>query len=406
MKISYKSFGCRVNQIELESIIEKFVAKGYSLSLDNYDIIIINSCCVTKKTEDEVLRFIRKERERNPNSEIILTGCLATVFKDEILKRFKDIVIYTNRDKNRIVKDFLGVEDEFFSVNGFYGKTRAFVKIQDGCNLRCSYCIVPFARDIMVSKPIESVIDEIRRLIANGYKEIVISGTRLGAYTYKDIKLKDLLKEIEKIKGNFRIRLSSLEPVEVDEELINILKNSERFCSYFHIPLQSASDDVLSSMKRPYTAKEFAQKVEMIRKNIKDVGIYLDVIVGYPTETDDDFKKTFRFIEDLKFSGLHVFTYSPRPFTKSFELKDLNPKIKKERSKTMHKLDKKLRLEFAISMIGKPLDSISLDRKGEYTNFLTTNFIDVLVKSDMPSGKRSDIKITEASEIQVKGEIC
>ena len=406
MKIYYKSFGCRVNQIELESIIEKFLKKGHKLSFNDYELLIVNSCCVTKKAEDDLLRFIRKEKEKNKFLKIILTGCYATLFEENLKERFGDVVVYKNDEKKRIVKDFLNEEDDYFNVSGFNLRTRAFIKVQDGCNLRCSYCIVPFARNQMISKPVENVIDEIKKLIENGYKEIVISGTRLGAYKSDDRKLKDLLKEIEKLNGDFRVRLSSLEPMEVDSELVSIIKNSQRFCSYFHIPLQSASDNILKDMKRNYSVKTFIEKIELIRKNIENVGIYSDIIVGYPSERDEDFKETFKVTRNLKLSGLHIFTYSPRPFTKSFELKDLNPKIKKERSKAMHELDKKLRLEFARSMIGKPLDSISLNRKGEYTNFLTTNFIDVLVKENIPSGKRLNIKITEASEIQVKGEIC
>ena len=405
MKISYKSFGCRVNQIEVESIIEKFLKNGYEISDENPDIFIINSCCVTEKTEKEVLRFIKKTIDKNPNSKIIITGCLATVSKDKIENEFKNITIYSNENKNKIVNDFLGINDDYFSVDGFRERTRAFIKVQDGCNLKCSYCIVPLARSIMISKPFENVIFEIKRLVENGYKEIVISGTRLGAYSFDNKRLKDLLKAIEKLNGNFRVRLSSLEPMEIDNELIDIIKNSDRFCSYFHIPLQSGSDDVLKAMKRPYTTKNFAQKIEMIRKKINNVGIYSDVIVGYPTETDLDFKKTINFISELKLSGLHVFTYSPRPNTYSFKFKDLNPFIKKERSSLMHKLDKKLRFDFATSMIGKSLDSLSLRKKNNYTHFLTTNFIDVITNGNTLPGERIRVIIKKVDDKDVFGEI-
>jgi len=405
MKIFYKSFGCKVNQIEVESIVEKFLQKGYNVSDKSPDIVLINTCCVTEKTQNEVLRFLKSIAKKNNHSKLILTGCLATVFKDEIIKNFPNIYIYSNKDKNKIVKDFLEVDDEYFTVEGFQERTRAFIKVQDGCNLRCSYCIVPLARNIMLSKPFNDVILEIKKITEKGYKEIVISGTRLGAYFSEGKKLKELLKEIEKINGDFRVRLSSLEPMEIDDELVSIVSNYNRFCSYFHIPLQSGSDKVLKSMRRPYTIKTFEEKVKNIRKRIKNVGIYADVIVGYPLESEDDFKKTCKFIENLELSGLHVFTYSPRPYTDAVRLKDLNPSIKKERSSIMHEIDNKLRINFAKSMLGNLLDSLSLKRKGNYTYFLTTNFINVLVDNDIKPGQRTNLIIKEVCEKNIYGEV-
>ena len=165
MKISYKSFGCRTNQIELESIIEKFIEKGYTVCDELYDLIIINSCCVTQKAENEVFRFIKKEREKNPSSKMIITGCLATLFREKILAKFDDVIIYPNDEKNKIVKDFLGFDDKYFTVKGFYKRKRAFVKVQDGCNLSCSYYIVSIARNKMISKPFDDVIKEIKELV-------------------------------------------------------------------------------------------------------------------------------------------------------------------------------------------------------------------------------------------------
>ncbi len=395
MKFTVKSFGCRVNQIEIESIKNLLQENGFIYDEKNYDIVIINSCCVTHKAENDVLRFIRKVVFGNPERKIIVSGCMASLYGDKIKDISQSIKIFHNEDKHNIVKYLCGKEtDDFFRIKGFEKRSRAFIKIQDGCNFYCSYCIVPFARNKMKSKKFNEVINEITDLTLNGYKEIVLSGTRLGAYEWDGKRLKDLLREIEKINGDFRVRLSSLEPMEIDEELVYIMSNNKRFCSYFHIPLQSGSNDVLKSMKRPYTTEYFQKKVELIRKKIKYCGIYSDVIVGYPCETDKDFEKTVNFIKDLKLSGLHVFTYSPRKLTKAYELKDLDPKIKKERSVIMHKVDEEIREDFIRLVKGINLDAILLRNTQKQITALTTNFIEVFLK-EKPKGDRFFIKITD-----------
>ncbi|MEF3279786.1 MAG: tRNA (N(6)-L-threonylcarbamoyladenosine(37)-C(2))-methylthiotransferase MtaB [Elusimicrobiota bacterium] len=406
MRFSVKSFGCKVNQIEIQSIYNDLLESGLLYDEKNYDILIINSCCVTEKAEKDLIKFIKKARIQNPDSRIIVTGCMATLFKEKIKNIDYSVEFFTNKNKSEIVKILTGKDgDSLFGIKDFGEKTRAFVKVQDGCNLFCSYCIVPFARNEMISKPFSNVINEIKNLVLKGYKEMVLSGTRLGAYFYDGKKLSDLLLEISKLDGDFRIRLSSLEPMEINEKLIDILSNPRRFCSYFHIPLQSASDSVLKSMKRPYSIRHFLEKLNLIRKKMENVGVYSDVIVGYPQETEEDFKKTIRFVEENKLSGLHVFTYSKRPLTEAYNLEDINLNLKKERSEIMHEIDKKLRKDFITSMIGKDLDSIAIKQKNNYTLALTTNFIEVKLKEKIPKNERFNVRIADFVNGIAYGEI-
>lgn len=402
MKFFIKTFGCRVNQVESESIREALVNYGFRYDGEHFDIVIINSCCVTDKAEKEVLRYIRRCVLNNTIKKIIVTGCLASAFKEKIKEIKNEIQIFPNNLKSEIVYYLTGNRmDDFFKISGFLSKTRAFIKIQDGCNLRCSYCIVPIARENMISKPFNNVMDEIKELVFKKYREIVLCGTRLGAYNYDGKRLEDLLEAIYKLPGNFRVRLSSIEPMEINERLVEITSDTFRFCSYFHIPLQSGSDRILKLMRRPYTTDYYRKKVELIRKKMKDPGIYSDIIVGFPSETDEDFKNSLNFVEEISLSGLHIFTYSKREKTESFGLDDVPSVIRKERSMVMHMLDEKLRNNFALSMKGKTLDCIVLRKKNDLTSALTTNFIEVILKDNVELNSRVNLKITDVIEKKV-----
>jgi threonylcarbamoyladenosine tRNA methylthiotransferase MtaB len=381
MKIYFKSFGCRTNQIEIESIVENLVSVGFVVSGNDWDVFLINSCSVTARAENEEISFIKKIASKNPDARIVITGCMASLFAERIKKISKNIEIFKNDEKEKIPSALSGrdIPTNYFSINGFYSKTRAFVKLQDGCNLKCSYCIVPFARSSISSKPFDTAVDEIKRLVDNGYKEIVLSGTRLGAYDSGGKKLNELLRMLSSLKGDFRVRLSSLEPMEINEELVDICSNSERFCNYFHIPLQSGSDKILSLMRRPYNRSFYSKRIELIRKRMKNPGLYSDIIVGFPSESDDDFNNSMDFISSLGLSGLHVFTYSKRPYTASESMAELDERIKKERSKKAHMLDKKLRDDYKKSLIGEVVISLSLKHKDGKTIFLGSNFVEIVV---------------------------
>lgn len=406
MKFYIKTFGCRVNQIESESVAEELIKCGIYYDEKNFDILIINSCCVTEKTEKEIIKYIKKSLDLKPFIQIIVTGCFATVFKEKIEEISKNIKIFSNSNKSDIIKTLTGKEtNRLFRIEGFKSRTRAFVKVQDGCDLRCSYCIVPIARNEMISKPLSNAVEEINNLVLKGYKEIVLSGTRLGAYDDEGKRLNHLLKKIADIKGNFRIRLSSLEPMEINEELCEICSDSSRFCSYFHIPLQSGSDEVLKKMRRPYNINFFSNKLDLIRKKIKDVGIYSDVIVGFPGESEKDFLNSVNFIKQAELSGLHVFTYSKRPKTESFYMEDLGYEVKKKRSQIMHDLDKELRKNFGLKMIGKNIDSVVIREKKGVFWALTSNFLEISLKNKAEVNARADVTITDFKNGIVYGEL-
>ncbi|MBU2530555.1 MAG: MiaB/RimO family radical SAM methylthiotransferase, partial [Elusimicrobia bacterium] len=317
MKIYFKTVGCRVNQIETQSLVEKLLSLGCRKVDDAAlaDTIIINSCSVTAKADKDVFKFIKKFRKANLKAKIFVTGCTATLYPAKISKLYPFVYLISNEEKENISVHILNekVKKDFFSIDKFDDHTRAFIKIQDGCNFKCSYCIVSKARPNLTSKSVQGVLAEIETLIKNGYKEIVFCGIRLGAYrcAQTNYDLADLMEKIFNIDGDFRIRFSSIEAQEISLRLLKTLKEGkEKFCSYFHIPLQSGSDKVLREMNRRGTRGDYALKISEIRSLFPDAGIFADIIVGYPTEYETDFKASFDFIEKLELSGLHVFSYS------------------------------------------------------------------------------------------------
>jgi len=315
MKIYIYTFGCKINQYESQIIREQYCLKDF-VYVDNFeqaDLIVVNSCSVTAHADKQCDQIIKKFHTKNPQAKIILTGCYAKVSKEKILEKFPFIEIKTK-------ESFL--ENTEQKITTFDNHSRAFVKIQDGCNSFCSYCIVPYARNVMWSKSTEQIIKEINNLLDIGYSEMVLTGIHIGKY---DKGITYLLNQIYKnIDGKFRIRLSSIEVNEITNELVNIMKNEqERFCCHLHIPLQSASDNVLKDMNRKYLSKDFLDKINFLKENFKDISITTDVICGFPTETDDDFDITYNFLKDNEFARLHVFPYSRRQGTKAFDIKQV-----------------------------------------------------------------------------------
>ncbi|MGC9070217.1 MAG: MiaB/RimO family radical SAM methylthiotransferase [Elusimicrobiales bacterium] len=379
MRIFFKSFGCRTNQVELESLKQHLLKQGFEISQKIPDFVVINSCCVTAKAEAEVDRFVRRCLREYPQSKIILTGCLTDIGIKELNPQ-KRIIIFKNSDKHRIYNFISGdtTELSFFPILGTGNRTRAFMKIQDGCDMRCSYCIVPYMRYKIASKKFEYAVMEFERLLSNGVKEVVLCGTRLGSYSDGDKKLADLLNRLVSIKGDFRIRLSSLEPWEIDEKLCDVMSD-KKICRHLHIPLQSACDRILSLMKRPYTKKMFTSKIELIRKKIPDIAIYCDVIVGFPTETDEEFMETYNFVREMYISGLHCFPYSKRPYTEAFCLGELDRDIVRKRSVMMRQNDAYLRERFLESKKGKLLEVLVIGKKGEFFSALSSEFIETII---------------------------
>jgi threonylcarbamoyladenosine tRNA methylthiotransferase MtaB len=325
--------------------------------------VVINSCTVTEFADRDAVKFLKKIARLNPKARIAVTGCLATLDPKKILSIAPSALIFNNTDKEKIPFELCGApfKPDAFAVSRFEGRTRAFVKLQDGCNLVCSYCLVPKARSSISSKPAAAAENEIKHLVASGFKEIMLCGTRLGMYKCPEtgLDLGGLMARLLALEGEFRLRFSSLEPMEISEGLIEILaRGGKKFCPYFHLPLQSGSDKVLKDMRRPYDTAAYLRRIGFIRTAFPRAGLYTDVITGYPSETRKDFDDTRAFIGRCKFAGLHIFSYSGRPGTEAAALKPLELPTIKARSAALHELDAGLRATFAASMIGGELETL------------------------------------------------
>lgn len=394
MKIYFKTFGCRVNQTETQSILEDFVSKGHVVAgeLEEADICVLNACTVTGEADKDAERFMRSVVKKNPSCRLFVTGCYATRSPDKIRLNAPSAEIIPNSQKKSIV--LLAVSSSPLSpslltsipslspVTGFEGRTRAFIKVQDGCDMGCAYCVVPSARPVKVSKPLDAVIKEVSLLVGKGFKEIVLCGIRLGAYSCpeKGADLAGLLEKICAVKGDFRIRFSSLEVMETTEGLIEAAKGAgEKFCDYFHIPLQSGSDKVLREMGRVYDTSFYSRKAELLRKAFPNLGLYCDVIAGYPTETEDDFLKTESFINKTGFSGLHVFRYSRRAGTRAEKLGVLDVQTVKARAESLRRADARLRRLFAEGLAGS-VQRVLVEESGKFPRGVSSNFQKVRIE--------------------------
>ena len=354
MKIWTYTFGCKVNQYETELLRHRIAGPADTHVQDpaKADLCLINTCSVTSFADKEARQMIRRVLRVNPTGRTIVTGCYATRAPEEIRKISSRLEIYTNAEKNEL-PSCIGFEvaDRPLGIHQFAGRTRAFLKIQDGCRAPCNYCIIPTVRPTMNSKPLADVIAEFQALVAHDYQEVVFTGIRLGLYRSKDEKgkpldLLGLLKRLVLLPGRFRIRLSSIEVTEVTDELVEFVRDNSKMCRHFHIPMQSGESGVLADMKRWYDADFYMDRIAAIRKIIPDCGLTADVMVGYPTESDTAFETTRGNIAAMALSGLHVFRFSAREGTPAASHKALDPRVVSERAHVLGALDKALRLDF------------------------------------------------------------
>lgn len=417
------SLGCKVNTYESEYIRNILEKRGYEIKdfSDKCDIYIINTCTVTNTSDTKSSKMLRRARKENPDAIIVAMGCFIESNKDNPIPGI-DIVI-GNRDKDkvpdlideylknkeRIIRLYKGRTDIFedMYITNFPGRTRAFVKIQDGCDNFCSYCIIPFVRGKCRSKDKDKVIEEITALVNNGYKEVVLTGIHTGSYGRDlDISFADLLNEIIKIKGLRRLRISSIEATELNEDVLNILKNSNIIVDHLHIPLQAGSNEILKSMNRKYDLKYFEDKIAEIRSIRPDISITTDIIVGFPGETEELFKETLNTVKRIHFSKVHVFPYSERKGTKSERLPNKIPSnIKKDYVKRLIELSKELEIEYASKFIGKELEILVEQTKDDFSYGHTSNYLNVKVKGKLPHNELIKVKITSVDYPNVIGEI-
>ena len=375
-------------------MIELFKENGYE-SVDfeeKADIYIINTCTVTNMSERKSRQILRRAKELNPKSILCVVGCYAQVAKDELSKMKEiDIVLGTNDRANivKCVEDFIKSKSRIQEVSdimkqreyiewgsvAYTDKARAEIKVQDGCDRYCTYCLIPYARGPVRSRKMQEIYDEIVEIAKSGIKEIVITGIHISSYG-KDfsekVTLIDLLEKIHDIDGIERIRLGSLEPLIITEEFVKRLKNLPKVCNHFHLSLQSGCDETLERMNRRYKTEDFKEIVGILRNNIPEVALTTDVIVGFPGETDEEFEKTYEFLKEIKFSKMHVFKYSPRKGTKAAEFKNqIDGNTKNKRSDILIKLSEENEEDFAKTYIGKEIEVLfENENEGHTKNYI------------------------------------
>jgi threonylcarbamoyladenosine tRNA methylthiotransferase MtaB len=402
MKIALETLGCKLNQAETESLARQFVQAGYELvhHPGEADVYILNTCTVTHTADAKARHQLRLARRQNPDIFIIATGCYAQRAAAEITAIAGVDCVVDNSEKSNLLQILKDIPQKAQSAKEPVAasapfRTRSFLKIQDGCQNFCSYCIVPFVRSAEISVPPEPIIDEIRQRTNEGYQEVVLTGTRVGGYAFERLDLRGLLQRIldeTKIPG---VRLSSLQPQEISPALINLWQNS-RLCPHFHLSLQSGSTGVLKRMNRRYSPEDYQKTVKLIRKEVPAVAITTDVIVGFPGETDKEFEESLEFCKQLGFARIHVFSYSPRSGTAAAKMaKQVADKVKKERSRQMLALAEESANNFRESFTGEALDVLweKQTDDGDWTG-MTGNYIRVYAKSkDNLRNKKSTIKI-------------
>ncbi len=386
-------------------MIQKFEKSGYEIVEHHQkaDIYIINTCTVTNMSDRKSRQMLRRMKEQNNEAIVVACGCYVQVAKEELEKMKEIDLVLGNNEKINIVKyveeyikdnkSISEIEDvmkdkEFIDFGNvtYTEKTRAVIKVQDGCDRFCSYCIIPYARGRVRSRKPEQVISEIKKIAEEGIKEVVITGIHVASYG-KDLKqeyyLIDLLEEINKIDGIKRIRLGSLEPLLIDEEFLRRLKKLEKICHHFHLSLQSGCDETLKRMNRRYTVEQFREIVERIRKVYKDVLITTDIIVGFPGETDEEFEKTYKFLEEIKLYKLHVFKYSQRKGTKASQMKEqIDGNKKEQRSKRLIELSNKNQKYYNEKYLNEEVKVLIEEKKKNIYKGHTSNYILVECKSN------------------------
>ena len=416
------TFGCKVNSYESEYIKEQMEKAKYLYSEENPDIIIVNTCSVTNVADNKSLKAIRSIKKNNPYSIIVVCGCSVEHNKLKYQEMDLDVLI-GNRDKSilveqikafekskkKITKLYEGRESTFENMNvtKFSDKTRAFVKIQDGCDNFCTYCVIPYVRGTVRSKDFESTIDEIKNLVKMGHQEIVFTGIDTGSYG-KDTShdLVDLIKEISKIKALKRIRISSIEMMSITDRFIEELKNNPKVCGHLHVSLQSGSSRILKLMNRKYTKEEYLDKINKLRAARPNINLTTDVIVGFPGETEADFQECIEFCKQCGFSKIHVFPYSKREGTAAAKMdKQIDNGLKKERARKLIKIDEELQLAYNKKFINQIVNVLIEESKGKKSIGHTENYLKVIVDEPLKENECYDIIITSADIESVSGEV-
>ena len=435
------TLGCKVNQYDTQAMQEIMLRNGYTVVGENdlADVCIINTCTVTNAADQKARQVIRRAVRKNPDTEILVTGCYAESDREAIeaipgvslvfgnrekadLQKYLDLVHESWKEKDRspllqiesVRHDAVREHANFsMSVSEAGKHTRALIKVQDGCSAFCTYCIIPYVRGRMTSRPLPNIVQEAKEIAANGYKEIVITGVHLGAYGLdidRQTTIADILEHLHPIDGIERIRFSSIEAMNFPPDLVDRMAALPKCMPHFHLPLQAGSDKILRQMRRRYTKAEFSRLVEKLRGSFPDVGITTDVMVGFPGETDTDFEESLRFVEEIDFSQLHVFRYSPRRGTPAADYADhVPPHVSAERSKAMIALGKQLGTNFRKRMLGKTMNVLVEESREGVDRHLagfTENYLRVLMDGpDSAVNRILPVKLTALEGEFIRAEI-
>ena len=401
MKAAIYTLGCKVNTYESEFLISELLKNNFEIVDfdDEADVYIINTCSVTNQSDAKSRKIIKRAKRKG--GIVVALGCyvqssidnlipeidiaLDNSFKKELVSLIRDY----QKDPRRIIKTKKAISSEFedMYLEDFQTRTRAFLKIQDGCDNFCSYCIIPFLRGKPRSKDPDMVIKEAKALVSKGFKEIVLTGIHTGHYGLDiDITFPELLRRLEKIEGLERIRISSVEITELNDDFLEVFKNSRKIVNHLHIPLQTGCDKILKIMNRKYDTKYYEDKIKVLRSLKEGLAVTTDVIVGHPYETDEDFKETLSFVEKIGFAKVHVFPYSKRQYTKSARMPEVNGLIKKARCHELINLSKKLEIKYMQKFIGREVEFLIEQNKDGYSYGHSTNYLDLKIKGNYEEG--------------------
>lgn len=425
-RVAMATLGCRVNQYETEAMTEKFIEKDYELvNFEEYaDVYVINTCTVTNMGDKKSRQMIHRAKRKNSSAVIAVVGCYSQIAPEEVskikgvdvvlgTKNKGDILYFVNKafkDEKKIIKVNHVLKDKVFedlNISEYQHRTRAFLKIQDGCNRFCSYCLIPFARGPVCSKEPDKIMEEVKKLQVNNFKEIILSGIHIASYgtdMSENWNLINVLEEIDKMKGIDRVRIGSIDPKFFTEDIINRMAKLTKLCPHFHLSLQSGCDSTLKRMNRKYTTAEYEEIVCKLRDSIKNVSITTDIIVGFPGETEEEFLQTYDFLQKIELSKIHVFKYSRREGTKAANMKNqINGIIKDERSNKIIKLNKRLEDKFMNRFLGNNMDVLYEQRvSGDkvYYEGYTSNYIKIIAESTEEENLEGRILNTELESVK------
>lgn len=433
MKVAFHTLGCKVNQYETEALKEKFALKGYFIvdEKDFADIYIINTCTVTNLADRKSRQYIRKMKKMNPSSIVAVTGCYAQINPDEVgaiegvnlvagtnekgrlVDYLEEYILMESKNTDFHIKEYTDLTEyeETGIITSMDSKTRALIKIQEGCNRFCSYCIIPYARGPVRSRDICEIVEEANVLVRKGFKEIVLTGINTALYGSEQGKenpgVEQIIKELNDINGDFRIRLSSLEPTVVNKEYVQRLLKYDKLCHHLHLSIQSGSNEILKAMNRKYTREDYLEIVDLLKSFDKNYGITTDIIVGFPGETEENFSDSLKLVRETGFCKVHVFKYSKREGTAAAEMKShISPEIKNRRAAELIAASENAATEFYKGCVGESrLVLIENIEKGMLTGY-TDNYVKAYINSNNKEliNKMIKVKIVEQYNDGVKGE--